>query len=213
MANQETVSLGSNMNRIIRKIKIRSIVIVILTLIAGYTHQTNALTFKSDLDFTDVPRLLGFLILISLFVERTIEFILSLWRSAEADRMDRQIEKLNKDIIQAGDDIENEKIKLQQLDRELKEAEDERSEYRSVSRLAALWTGMVIGVIVALTGVRILGSIFEVTCISEIHKSLFIMVDILLTGCVLAGGSEAINKIMKVYNSFMTKAVKSNKPE
>lgn len=36
-----------------------------------------------------------------------------------------------------------------------------------------------------------------------INSGAFRTIDIVLTGSVLAGGSEAINKIMKVYTTFM----------
>ena len=55
---------------------------------------------------------------------------------------------------------------------------------------------------------RVLGNILESNNLSGCEKSIFVLVDILFTGLVLAGGSDAINKIFKLYNSFMDRNTK-----
>lgn len=194
-------------------IKFRGVVIVIGAIIVAWYYETGVLEIKPEVDITSLPEMLGLLLMVSLFVERAIEFALSIGRSAGADRLDRQIGRLKRELgeIARNDDPETIKIRNNML-QSIEDAEDTRSDYRADSRLAALWTGMVIGVIVSLIGVRILGSIYLLpTPADGIHARLFIVVDVLLTGFVLAGGSEAIHKIMSLYDSFMNRATESNK--
>lgn len=194
-------------------IKFRGIVIVLGAIFVAWQYETGALNIKPEVDITSLPEMLGLLLMVSLFVERAIEFALSIGRSARADRLDRYIERLNRELgeIPKTDDPAAVKSRSDML-QTIEDAEDNRSDFRADSRLAALWTGMVIGVIVSLIGVRILGKIYELPEPADgIHARLFIVVDVLLTGFVLAGGSEAIHKIMTLYNSFMNRVTESNK--
>jgi hypothetical protein len=208
----QTSSLRPKISRMARIIKIRGLLIGALVLVAAYYYETTALTLKPDLDVTYLPQLFGYLILISLFVERAIEFVLSLWRSAEADVLDRNIGTLKEKIAKLADDSAEAKVVKTKLIAELELAEDERVNFKADSRLAALWIGVTIGVFVSLVGVRIMGSVFEAPASTqEFHARMFILVDVLLTGFVLAGGSGAIHKIMSLYDSAMNRATENNK--
>ena len=46
-------------------------------------------------------------------------------------------------------------------------------------------------------------NIVDINSITGVQQHIFVAVDILITGSVLAGGSEAFNKIMKIYNNIM----------
>jgi len=200
------------LSRMARIIKIRGLIIGILVLIAAYYYETSALILDPKLDITYLPQLFGFLILISLFVERAIEFVLSLWRSAEADVLDRNIENIKERISKLNTETDEAKEFKVNLLAELEQAEDERVDFKSDSRLAALWTGVTIGIFVSLVGVRIMGSVFDLPdSPTKFHSRMFILVDVLLTGLVLAGGSSAIHKIMSLYDSAMNRATENNK--
>lgn len=170
---------------------------VLIVAAGAYSLSPGALQYQPDA-LTKLPSTFGYLVLIAIFVERAIEVFLSTWRSQDADVLDRAIEKLEK-IIAAEQDTS----KLENLHADLNIKQDERTNYRSTSRSIAQWIGLVIGVLVALVGVRVLGNIVIVDTMSAEGKSLFIMVDVLLTGAVLAGGSDAVNKMMKIYNNIM----------
>lgn len=212
MTNQKSHEYSKKRSRMTQIIKIRGIVLGLAAAFVAYYYQMDSLSFKTDLDITDVPQLFGYLILIALFVERAIELLLALWRSAEADSLDRNIEKLKERMAKVSDITEAEKEAKHQIMTEIELAEDDRVDFKAESRLAAIWTGMVIGVIISTIGVRILGSIFEDPVSShKIHMGLFIVVDVFLTGFVLAGGSGAIHKIMTLYDSAMNRATENNK--
>jgi hypothetical protein len=216
METKKSSDESTSKNPVIRTIKIRGFVMLLVVSVSAWYIQANALAFKPD-PLTSLPSLFGYLILISLFVERVIEVILSSWRSGGADKLDRQINKLSQKIVNLNnrEDLDpGEKAKLKEAEETLGKVRDERTEYSSASRFASIWIGVVVGVIVALAGVRILGNLLDTSPLTDdIHKNLLIVVDVSLTGFVLAGGSEAINKIMKIYNSFTTKVAEKNKPD
>jgi hypothetical protein len=206
MAKQISDEINQIRINLSRVIKIRGIVIIIAALAVSVYFKTTSLGFKPDPNVT-VLSMLGYLLLVSLFVERAIEIILSSWRSTGADKLDREIDKAKKEI-QASQPRDEQNMPLASPD--LEKLLDTRAAYRADSRFAALWIGMVIGVIVSLAGVRILGNLYETYGLTSFQLGLFIVVDVLLTGFVLAGGSDAINKIYKVYSSFMNRIEQNN---
>ncbi len=211
MENPDQSPANYRPGRMIRKIKYRGIVFVLVVLLVSFYMNTTSLSLKQGIEFLDAPRLLGFLFLLTIFVERSIEFLLSLWRSSEADRMDRQLDKLKLEIAQIeGKSAAANKLRTNKM-AQLEEEKDLRSKYRSETKFAALWLGFGIGVVLSFTGVRVLGSIFSDCWLSEIQLKLFVIVDILFTGSILAGGSEGFHKIMKIYNSFTEKVEARNK--
>jgi len=197
-----------NSSKSARNIQIRGLIIFVVLLAFTLYYKISGLAMKPDFDIFNLSQFFGFLILISLFVERATEFFLSLMRSAEADRQDRKISKLRSNLANLiKTDPENVQDQEKLIDK-IEDAQDDRTDYRAESRLIALWSGIIIGIFVSMAGVRILGYVFEVPSDTEtMHFRIFILTDVLLTGSVLAGGSQAINKIMKVYNSFMSKKV------
>ena len=179
----------------------------------AWLWQFESLPFKSEAA-SNLPAMFGYLLLICIFVERSIEMFLSSSRGANADKFDREIEKLQNKIaglIENKQTADEDGVSLKELNDQLEVVQDIRNDYRADSRFMAIWIGLFIGVMVALVGVRILGNIVETENLSGNFKRWFTLVDVLLTGSVLAGGSEAFNKIMKVYNSFMTKSAENNK--
>jgi uncharacterized protein YacL len=186
---------------------LRGVVIGAAALWMAYFYQTHALQFQ-DLRAQDIPALLGYLFLITLISERAIEFLLSLFRSTEADKQDANITRLTNSIAD-----EKDTDKKSALEKEFAEAMEIRTSYRAASRIAALWTGLVIGLILAFAGVRILGSIFKAPDaeLFTTHLKIFNLVDVAFTGIFIAGGSEAIHKITKLYNSFMNRATENNR--
>ena len=93
--------------------------------------------------------------------------------------------------------------------KELKELNDKRTTFRIASREIALWVGLLIGIAISAAGVRTLTTFLDPVAINALRESngnqynVLNIVDMTITGSMLAGGSEAINKLTKAYNSFM----------
>ncbi|NOZ54370.1 MAG: hypothetical protein GXP08_14770 [Gammaproteobacteria bacterium] len=177
--------------------------------------QPSTLKFEAQ-GLNNLPMILGYLILISLFVERAIEVFLSAWRSAGADALDRKIEIIEKKLKKIIDSHENYRdavatLEYQDNQNNLELVQTTRTQYRADSRFISQWFGLGIGVTIAFVGIRVLDNVVSATSLSGSQQTAFIIVDIILTGAVIAGGSNSINKIMKVYNSFMETTVKRTK--
>jgi len=197
-----------------RDIRVIGLIILIIVLAIAYILKPCILGFK-EADEINLPTMFGSLLLISLFVERSIEMFLSVWRSQGADNLDRLLKKRRTNVELKEKEVEkfssdSDKQELEKAIKDLSEArnslddaEDKRIAYRIDSRFIALWVGLLIGIFVSLVGVRVLGNIVDFKCDKDFQSGLFTVVDILLTGSMLAGGSESINRLMKVYNSVM----------
>jgi len=75
------------------------------------------------------------------------------------------------------------------------------------TRNISLWSALFLGVFVSAVGVRTLGMLVAENAVpAGMQTSLFNSVDILLTGALLAGGSDGIHKIMQVYTNYMESA-------
>ncbi|WKE64430.1 hypothetical protein PVT67_12165 [Gallaecimonas kandeliae] len=174
------------------------LVLVLLAALA-FALDPVALAYKQDAA-TTIPSLFGYLVLVSMVVERATEIFLSAWRSTEADHMDQKLASLKTSLADAkaaGTDPTS-------LNSQLEQAQTERTSYRARSRRIAQWIGLIIGSLVSLAGVRILGNLVSAAALPHWQQQLFVMVDVLLTGTVLAGGSDAVNKLMKVYSNAMS---------
>jgi hypothetical protein len=120
------------------------------------------ITTPTQLEFgnhalSDLPTMFGYLVMISLFVERTIEVFLSAWRSQGADELDLKIATIQKKIIKADKDQENPdsvKNSLDFINQEFEKLQEKRAIYSAESRSLAHWFGLGIGVMVSLVGVR-----------------------------------------------------------
>ncbi|EKE68766.1 hypothetical protein [Gallaecimonas xiamenensis] len=164
----------------------------------AYWQEPGMLAYK-DNAIVNIPALFGYLVLVSMVVERATEIFLSAWRSQEADQLDRQINAQKRRL----DTLKEDAAAQQQALAELDQVERARTLYRAGSRQIAQWIGLVIGTLVSLVGVRILANLVDAAPLPYWQHQLFVAVDVLLTGAVLAGGSDAVNKIMKVYTSAM----------
>lgn len=186
-------------------IKFYGIIVLSLILLLSVFFSIESIAFNNDA-LKEILPTLGFLVAISLFMERSIEVFLSTWRGGEADLKDLAIKEKTKELnelreLNKGENEINTKIS------ELESLNEERTEYRIKSREIALWTGLIFGIIIASIGIHTLEFLVDPQSFKEIKDStqgkIFNIVDVVLTGSVLAGGSEGINKLTKVYTNYM----------
>lgn len=158
------------------------LLVLCLALLAYWYHPAAAIPVGDPL--LRVPALLVTVVMLSLFVERAVEVVLSSLRSGGADRLDLALAN-----TPAGTDAYMALVR-------------ERADYRAHSRLIAQQLALGLGLMIALVGIRILaGLVQEVP--EGWQNRLFHMLDILLTGSVIAGGSDAANKLTKAYSQVM----------
>ena len=131
---------------------------------------------------------LGVLYVIAVFVERALEVFIKAWRQSG-----RSV-------------LENELATLEVGHPELAAKRRELDDYRAGTRRRALLTGLSIGVVLSLAGVRTLAVIVEPPS-GGLQGFLFQFSDVLVTGGLVAGGSAAVHEMM----SLITRALSSRK--
>ncbi|MEA5502754.1 hypothetical protein VB735_06450 [Halotia wernerae UHCC 0503] len=86
---------------------------------------------------------------------------------------------------------------------ELNKKEVERIAYKSDTRIIALWTSLLFGLLVSTIGIRSIEPLVIIESNNSIQIILFRCLDTFLTGGLIAGGSEGIHKLIQVFVSFM----------
>ncbi|MEG3617406.1 hypothetical protein V5T82_02965 [Magnetovibrio sp. PR-2] len=184
-------------------------VILFIGLMAWNMHP-GQLEFEVGEDL-QIPNMLAILLVASLVLERAIEVFLSALRSEKADEKDTELSNLHDNLQQLLAADPTDPAKIQDLRTDLETKNYERTVYSAQSRQIAQWLGLGLGIMIAFVGVRILGNLVTPPAIKAEGYPMFVVVDIFLTGAVLAGGSDAINKIMKLYTGYMDTATKNLK--
>ena len=127
---------------------------------------------------------LGILYVVALFVERSLEVLLKAWRQAGKTRLQEKVRQ-----AEASDRAA---------------AESELREYRAGTQRRALLAGLTLGILVSLSGVRLLGPIFEFgAAASSFQQAVFQFTDIILTAGLIAGGSATIHELMALIDDFL----------
>lgn len=153
---------------------------------------------------TDV--LMG-LFLAALFMERAQEVFITAWRAGGRQKLERAIE----DIKAAVAADSNDRTATQHL----VSSQDELDNYKSETQKHAYFFGLAIGLLIALAGVRSLSHIANHENLQGFQQSLFYGLDIGLTAALIAGGSDALHKLISVFTDAMDatrKRIKAAEP-
>ena len=128
---------------------------------------------------------LGILYVVALFVERSLEVLIKAWRQGEKTRLQEEVRSAE------------ESAKA--------DAEKALEEYKAGTQRRALLVGLTLGILVSLSGVRLLGPIFEfgVADAWTIQQAIFQFTDIIVTAGLIAGGSATIHELMALVDDFL----------
>jgi hypothetical protein len=91
---------------------------------------------------------------------------------------------------------------------DLKSVNSAFTEYSSITKRYALWSSFIMGLVISLVGIRTLITLVtpeSYAALSVLQKNLFTMVDVLVTGGLIAGGSDGIHKILQTFLDLMDK--------
>jgi len=142
--------------------------------------------------------LIGWLFTVALFVERAVEVVVMVFRDQQADQLDEAEENAARDFTSATKKAVAEGIETAR--QALMAARQNKLVYRAETKEIALLVSFVFSVFVSLAGVRALhGLLMDATPTGN----LFTAADIVVTGAMLAGGSEGIHRIANAFTSFM----------
>jgi hypothetical protein len=143
------------------------------------------------------------LFLISAFIERALEVFVTTWRGPEAAIRDHQIKVLRKEVEQGKADKED-----------LGKLLGEKARCKCKMQRMAFAGSVALGIMISSVGVRALGLFVDpnaFSALSPTQRASFNMVDVLLTGAMLGGGSDALHKFITVFTNFMDRSAKQAK--
>lgn len=146
---------------------------------------------------TEVLNVLSPLILTAGFVERAVEVLISPWRDAGANKLQNAV-----DAAKAS--VPPDPVKVQT-------ASDELSEYKGTTQQYAFVTSLILGLAIGIAGVRTLWPLLDSTkfvSISLSQQNYFLVVDVVLTAALLAGGADGIHSVVQAFTSFFNASAK-----
>ena len=127
---------------------------------------------------------LGILYIIALFVERSLEVLIKAWRQGGKSRIEEKVRTAAESQRSA--------------------VESELQEYRAGTQKRALLLGLTFGIMISLSGVRLLASIFELGAhAASVQQAVFHFTDIVLTAGLIGGGSATIHMLMTLIDDFL----------
>jgi hypothetical protein len=201
----------------------------------------NGIKFKPGMD---LPGVVGIMLLTSLFIERTVEVFMVVFRDPKAADHERKCEFWQSRSRQLGAEIveliaekhgmpQPDAERMSAIDTSLKSRREAVSKsldqslveeaallpFRSSTHRNTALCGLGIGMALAAVGFRLFSQLVEATelatkCELPLPQSQwFGVIDIILTGAVLSGGSQAINKLFAVYSAYMESTRKQQFPE
>ena len=148
-----------------------------------------------DMGGSDFASRFGVLVFFALLIERTVEIIMSIWRSAEANRREVAVQRLvaaktppdNQDLINAQKDL---------------------VEYKADTLQWTMPVAFALGLLISAFGVRALSQFVDPSTMGagiqpEAQRWWFNMMDIVFTGALLAGGADPIHKLLDLYRRFL----------
>ena len=173
--------------------------VIIVALVITFSGSAPGVVAFKSITRDSVLGVLTWLFIVALFIERAVEVIVSTIRDAGADALQHEVEAAQ-DKIDAQTKVTP--ASLPYLD-PLHAAQKRLLEYRSATKELAMCISFVISIFVSVAGVRSFGSIVEAV---PPANWVFPAADIIVTGAVLAGGSDAIHQMMNVIMNFFDNA-------
>jgi hypothetical protein len=165
----------------------------LLTAVAVAFFNPGSLAFRA-FDVTEFVQSIMPLVMFALFIERVLEVFLTSWRSHRTAELKER--------------AANARSKSSKHESRTPEEEAFR-QYRSETQRIAFCAGTTLGVIVAALGIRVLELSVDPAAFAtlpQVQQRLFRTTDVLMTGAVLGGGSDALPQLVMVFTNFFQSA-------
>ena len=170
--------------------------IILLAVVGFFFLPTYAAPLKFSGDaLNKAIASLGSFFIIALFVERAQQIYVAGWRGVQRATLDRRVARWQKWSADASHYPDAGNLH-RDIAKGLNQAELELAIFRQRTRKYVLLIGLALGVLIATTGPRIFAEIVVTSDGKSYDNPIFAFADILLTGGLIGGGSEAIHKIM-----------------
>jgi len=141
----------------------------------------------------NVIGLLTGLIVIALFIERAVEVFLTPWRGPTCLKMTKELEREKQGKPDSASKLSDTECRL--LD------------FKGRTRMIAFFISLALGMTISASGVRGLTQLMNAQECCVVFKVL----DVLLTGALLAGGADGLHRIVTVFTSYMDESAEKAK--
>lgn len=172
--------------------------------IAAVLHwgQFSALTFKDPSIMNGaLTSILTSLFVVAVFAERSVEVVLVSARTPGRQHIEGKIKRLQAMA-------EKDAAVLRRIDEE----QERLDAYRLDTARQAHCLSFALGVMISLVGVRALSGLVDETVLMGAQKTVFGLVDVVVTGGVIGGGSAVVDKIgRKIRQAFDLNAATDSK--
>ena len=138
----------------------------------------------------DFLQLVTSLLMVALLLERVLEVFLTSWRGEGATRLKRHVKAATQSNAASGPSEEDQRL----------------ARYKAETQRIAFFAGTALGIVVAALGIRILELLVDTAVLESVphvQRRLFRTADVLLTGAVMGGGSDALHRLVSVFTRFL----------
>lgn len=164
------------------------LLVAVIAVGVRYLDWSGSLTLKSRVLSADTyGQLFANLFVVAVLVERFIETFNSIYRRPGRIKWEFALKHAQ------GEE------KKQQAQRKL-------DDYKARTETLAMYTGLLLGILVGFAGLRTLSIVFEPTGLVGEQVTLFWTMDILLTAGLIAGGSKGINGVTGIIGAFLDRS-------
>jgi hypothetical protein len=151
-----------------------------------------------SISLQDLTPKLAPLALAAAFIERAVEIIISPWRDAEANKLQK--------IVAAINARPPDPMGAARSARDLRNASDRLDEYRGETQRIAFAVSMIFSIFVSIAGFRGLEQFVDVqkfqNTIPHPQELLFLCVDVALSALLLSGGADGIHSVVNAMTTF-----------
>lgn len=192
---------------IMKTIKIFAVLILLFILSLPFWLSPQTVHFKKDFSVKLIINQLLILLLIALFLERALDVFLTTWRAQKSEELENDINKIQKKLESKPGKTNSNQTK------ELEQKSKQKLIYRAETRKIALWSGLILGILISAAGVRTISNFFIIKHLNSVQKNLFIFLDVFMTGGLISGGSDGIHKITEFLRNFLETSTYKAKKE
>ena len=159
--------------------------LAIILAVASQTAGAVGIAFSAE-GMNNIGQILAPVVLMSLFIERVTEVLISAWRVPESQRLQHAV-----DVAEADYKVY---------------AQRELDFYRIGTQRLAFTISFTFAVVTALVGFRVVEPLLDAASVKALaggQKDWLRNLDIVLAGLLMAGGADGIHKIVTTFTAFL----------
>ncbi|GEM_PF-6843600 len=169
----------------------------------------------ADLTPGRVFELLGTLLVLALLLERSLEVFVTAWRGPDADKLRLKVAQCARverqfELLPAAERTAR-ATDITKAETDLRSAEQQELEYKTVTQRHTLGAALVLGTLISAIGFRTLERLVVPGSLADLaawQRTAFMAVDVVLTGSVIAGGSDGLHKMINAMIRFFDETTK-----